>query len=898
MKPRLSILRRLLRKILPRRVPEPPIQPPREKTPRARSGIEPLEGRIAPATLTSANAVSFTDLDGDAVTVTFSNALFDPAKSIVENRLNEIFKFSDGTAAVNFESTGPQQLQLIDLTKVQPVIIDGSPTNPASGTSIVVRAVKGPSGVGDDLTNVGAIEAAGLPLGAVRIEGDLGQIDAGTPPSKVAVAVLAVETLGKFGASTQVTGTTASDALESRITGKVRTVTVNGDVFGYLHAVDGTGIVGGQATTTAPAKFGAVTVAGSLRGNAAVAATSNNTGTIESAGAIRAISVLGTGDATGLVGGGGLRSGSIVGEKLGTVNISSALIGGAGAESGAIISSGDLAVVTIGAGLKGGAGAGSGSVTVTGALPLATVSGGILGGAGESSGVLSSGGAMGAVVVNGDITGVGANSGGVSAAGDIASVVLNGKLTGGAATHSGFIEGLKNVGFVKVTGDVTGGLGTNSGTIVSGGDFGSIVVKGRLVGDQGANSGSIFAGTDPFVAGTLAFVKVKGGIQGGDAINSGSIVSEGAIGAAVVGSVAAGANLQGGAGNFSGAIWASGALESVTIKGAVLGGGGDSSGTIQATGLLGTVNISGALTGGAGELSGAIVARDLLQDNGSRIAGDLGNLIIGGDITGGTGESSGRIQADGNLAALTARALTGGEGVNSGSVATGLGVVHRGDALTLTFSGAITSSGISVDPSVVVGGRLAAITVGGGLNEAEIHVGDDLGIAVITGNVTDSLITARGPALPRVGGLLDVAIGTIRVSGNVTESQILAGYDLRGLPDNADASIGRVKVAGNWTASDLVSGVADTANNGFGNADDAPIAAVDGGGRISQIAAVVIKGAVAGSAATGDHFGFVAQQILAFKHGSTTLPLDPLVGGQTFELGTTGDVTVREVAVT
>src|SRR5688572_1257092 len=142
MKPRPSILRRLLQKIVRRRKPEPAEQSPREKSPGTRSGIEPLEGRIAPATLVSATAVSFTDLDGDAVTITFSQPLFDPAKSITENRLNEVFKFSDGTAAVNFESAGPQQLQQIDLTKVPSMIVDGNPTNPASGTSVVVRAVK------------------------------------------------------------------------------------------------------------------------------------------------------------------------------------------------------------------------------------------------------------------------------------------------------------------------------------------------------------------------------------------------------------------------------------------------------------------------------------------------------------------------------------------------------------------------------------------------------------------------------------------------------------------------------------------------------------------------------------------------------------------------------------
>ena len=68
------------------------MQPPRGPAERERAGIEPLEGRIAPATLVSATVVSFTDLDGDAVTIRFSEPLFDPAKSIAENRLNDVFK--------------------------------------------------------------------------------------------------------------------------------------------------------------------------------------------------------------------------------------------------------------------------------------------------------------------------------------------------------------------------------------------------------------------------------------------------------------------------------------------------------------------------------------------------------------------------------------------------------------------------------------------------------------------------------------------------------------------------------------------------------------------------------------------------------------------------------------
>ena len=459
MKPRTPFLRRLLNAILRRRHTPPPNPRQRVSSARVRSGIEPLEGRVAPASLVNATTVSFNDVDGDVVTVTFSKALFDVTKTPAQNHLDDIFKFVDDQAtpaASLFASTGPQQLQLIDLTKVPTVLVGTTPTSPAAGTDITVSAVKGAGNVGDDLTNLGAIKATGLPVGIVTIDGDLGQIDAGVAASKTGIQALNVQTLGKFGAATQLSTTGVTDALESKVTGKIKIITVAGDLSGYIHTVDGTGIVNGQIVTSAPAKIGVVTVNGSLRGGAL-----DNSGTIESAGTIGMVSVLGTSTTApaGLIGGVGKTSGSIVaGKNILGVTVSGALNGGGGLNSGAILAKGgDLSALTIVGGLKGGAGAGSGNVQVTGALPLftitggltggggansgsiqvtgavaaATIGGGLTGGAGDSSGVLSSLSTMGAIIVNGDLTGVGPHSGGILAGDALTSVVVNGKITGG-----------------------------------------------------------------------------------------------------------------------------------------------------------------------------------------------------------------------------------------------------------------------------------------------------------------------------------------------------------------------------------------------------------------------------------------------------------------------------------
>jgi len=107
-------------------------------------------------------------------------------------------------------------------------------------------------------------------------------------------------------------------------------------------------------------------------------------------------------------------------------------------------------------------------------------------------------------------------------------------------------------------------------------------------------------------------------------------------------------------------------------------------------------------------------------------------------------------------------------------------------------------------------------------------------------------------------------------------------------------------VVGNWTASDIVAGVIDAGSNGFGDAGDTKIVGeTDRSGFVSQIARITVTGAIAGSAADGDHYGFVAQRILALKNGSSMLAFNLAAGDQSFELvpSTTNDVTAREVAV-
>ena len=172
------------------------LQQPRERDARGCAGSgtilnDDVELDIPP----KADSLTFTDVDGDKVTVEASKGSF--------SALNFVFA-PDGT------------LQLIDLKP------EG---NEFSGADLQIR-VKQVVG-GDGLINVGAINATGINLGAVNIRGDVGQIDVGDGLGK-AMKSLTVGSLGAQGAATQAAGTV--DPLLSEIKGALPKLTVQRDV--------------------------------------------------------------------------------------------------------------------------------------------------------------------------------------------------------------------------------------------------------------------------------------------------------------------------------------------------------------------------------------------------------------------------------------------------------------------------------------------------------------------------------------------------------------------------------------------------------------------------------------------------------------------------------------------
>jgi len=830
--------------------------------------IEILEQRIAPAALLDARTLSFTDADGDLVTVKFGKDVFLGAGAVATANL--VFKFDTGL--VDELPSTQQQLRLIDLTKFPSSIISGVSLN---GVSVTVTATQ--AGPGDGLVDVGAIKGTGMSVGKITIDGDLGQIDAGGTSIKIGLAGLTVNSMGMRGIDTQIpvpTPTTANPApdLVSTITGELTFLKVLEDVKdAQLKVVDG---LAGSTVTTA-ANIGSIFIGGSLLGRVvasdatdAVKLAAEETGLITSDRHIGAV-VIGTDAADGITGGSQKTSGRIAAKgEIASLKISGGLIGGAGSNSGTVYAGGNIGLVTIGGDITGGAGLISGLLMTLGNLAGLTVGGDIAAGVGERSGSVHVEGGIKSLLVKGDIDGTAAGvltgatpqlTSGIESAGvfanNITKVVVNGSIIGGAGAQSGYIE----------TGTV------QSGGSLFGGNLGAVTILGGITGGAGSGSGVIF--TD----GTLKSIIVKGAVTGGDGVGSGVIRSglnpalAGGMGTAAVGS------LTGGDGNFSGAIVSGGAIKSITLGSALLfpgtdvlkGGEGDYSGAISAFGKITTVKLFGNLAGGAGDYSGALFSYDRL-DGDNLLAGDIGTVTIAGQFAGDAGIGSGTIQADGNITKLTVGAgLLGGTGADSGSMAAGNGLANPGNINLVKITGDF---------------KQAATTPGTG--SATIAAGEKLLSLTVTGNVAGASVHA--------GSLLKV----LTVGGNVSDSSILAGYSINGVAYNPDAQIGTVKVAGNWTASNLVAGVIEGADAGFGNALDIKASGEDSATIVSKIASVIIGGTVSG--AVGENFGFVAQVVAKMKVGTgpsaQTFVLDKLANSQTYEVGGTGSgVAIREV---
>jgi hypothetical protein len=880
MKRRPSLLKKICRKLVSTKPAT--AAKPRKSARTVTSSLESLEGRISPAALINPTTLMFKDFDGDIVTVKLTKSVFSlstPGGNLAN--ANAVFKFSDGTNVVPNAVTGTvfnaatapaEQLLHEDIT--------AAPTslgkNLASGTGVSITAVK--TGSGNGFVDVGYIKATGLPLGAVTVAGDLGQIDAGSASVATGLASLKVKTLGaRDPAETQpVTGR----SLVSNITSALGSLTVSGDVTtASVLVVNGTNA---QSQITSLGKIGSVTIGGSLKGRAATEAASDNTGLISSATDIGVVKI-GTLPTQGIVGGGGSNAGSIqAGGKIASLTVSGAITGSTGVGSGSVHAAGTLGTVLVKGSLVGGSDDNAGSISAAG-IGTVTFGGSLLGGGGVDSGVVSSTKTIGAVKVTGDIDGrPGSNSSvaGIRSLGNMGTVTIVGSLFGGGQASSGFVSSDGDMGALTVTA-ITGGAGQNSGTISAGGKIMTVTetailgvtVKGDVTGGAGAGSGSIFSGIDSLRIGDLGPVKIGGKLVGGSQDNSGTISSGGKIAGVTIGPAVVPA------------------VQQVVVK----GGAGNFSGSIVSMGAMGAVKITGHVEGDAGLFSGSIWSQDRITPTGES-AGTMGAVTITGHLKGGGGSDSGAIRADGKLTSSITGDLLGGGGARSGSIRAGQGSIGSGTG-AITIKGAMTGAGGVESGGVIAEGKIASVLVTGAVTDGTIRAGDNIGSITVNSNVSGgSKFSARGQAIQ--SATADLAIGRIAINGNLSDSAILAGYDTALTAVNPDAQIGSVYVKGTWTTSDLVAGVIDGGAAGFGTVGDVKIAGADNAKIVSQIASIVIGGSITGTVGGTDHFGFVAQKIVAMKVGPTVVPFTAATG-QFFEVAATStdDVTAREVPV-
>ncbi|HEV7404864.1 MAG TPA: hypothetical protein VGO11_18120 [Chthoniobacteraceae bacterium] len=623
------------------------------------------------AHLLNASTVTYTDADGDRVTVKLTKPLLTAAN------VNSVFKFSLGGVDDN-TGAGARTLRLIDLTVLA-----------TPGLGVTVSAVRGPgptapvhgSNFADGVADVGYIKATGLDLGAISVSGDLGAIEAGSGGANAtAVASLKVRSYGRYGTTTEPAASgTFTPTLVSKLDGALGALTVTADMKdAYLLLTDTNGDNG---------KLGAVSIGGSIVG-----------GTLNSDNGITSIKVNGD-----LAGGATGSSGAIFsGGAIGPVTIGGSVVGGIGGFNGAISStSATIAAVKIGGNLAGGLGGNDGRIFANLKITSVTVGGSLIGATGTSAEILSV---------------------------DVGTVSVAHNILGGSGGNSGFIQGSSSLGSVTVGGSLIGRNGTTSAAIFSGGDAGTVKIGHDVVGGTVQDSGKVEAG------GRLAGITVSGSLIGGTAVRTGAILGNGGLGPVTIRhDVVGGTAVQTGSINTVNTVGKP--ATAVTIGGSLIGGAGgnsfNGSGQIRSSGDLGAIVIGHDFLGAS--ISGSAVdltASGIIQAGGGRIAGvSIGGSIISGldTSTGGKLISNTTIRANDDLGSLTVKgSIVGRESANGSSpiVITARGQQTTTDTRDLAL-GSVTVGGLV---------SLANIEAGFNISGSATNANAQIGAVKVTGN--------------------------------------------------------------------------------------------------------------------------------------------------------------------
>jgi hypothetical protein len=158
-----------------------------------------------------------------------------------------------------------------------------------------------------------------------------------------------------------------------------------------------------------------------------------------------------------------------------------------------------------------------------------------------------------------------------------------------------------------------------------------------------------------------------------------------------------------------------------------------------------------------------------------------------------------------------------------------------------------------------ISGEVSRITVQQDITSVEIAA---LGIdsLFVGGSVYGTNADAVRISGAGIVGESRVVLGEIRVIGDVTGAEILAGYGPNRTPVSGLARIGAVTIGGDWRASSISAGILPGPGGYFGAVESVYI------GDFSRtpnngINYVRIDGVAEGTAADGDHFGILAANI-------------------------------------
>ena len=307
--------------------------------------------------------------------------------------------------------------------------------------------------------------------------------------------------------------------------------------------------------------------------------------------------------------------------------------------------------------------------------------------------------------------------------------------------------------------------------------------------------------------------------------------------------------------------------------------------------LLGAADAGLTMNGGIGKLKVLGNVLNFAASIGVGQNAGLKKMTVGGTMLGSefaVGENFGALRVKGDM---TDTSFTVGSNIQKVTVdqeMSGSSFVVGGALQSAIFKGGMKQSHFNA------GEALGTVIVAGDVEASSLRAGSFVNNFVIGGSLVDSTLSAPGVLQPADASKAK-AFSIIGIEGNVVRSQILAGYDQAGAAVNGDAGLGKIVITGNLEASSIVAGASAGGDGFFGTSDDGLVAG--GNAVVARIASITVKGSVLGSAAPGDHFGIVSEELGSLKISGALIALaigasNDLAG---ITIDTADEVRAREV---